>query len=133
MQTIDPFSLHYVRLVVEFYASMLWQSFFSLLGALGTTAYAILVAVAIFILPLIIKISRHGIKAMKQHWKENLKEGVVVTLIVWGLMVVLIFTKTIYENHRILSSSNDALKAELNKYRSDNQTTTIANKQKAQP
>lgn len=132
MQAIDPFSLHYVRLVVAFYAGILWQAFLSLLGVLGTTGYAILVAAFIFVLTLIIKLLRHGIDAMRQHWKENLKDGVVVTLAVWVLMLILSFTRTIYENHRILSSSNETLKTELNKYKSDNNTSIITNIHKAQ-
>ena len=123
MQVIEPFSIDYARDFAWYYVGMLWHALLSLPSVFGTTWASILVTILIFVLTLIFKMRRYGINAVKTHWKENIKDGMVVTLIVWSSLFVLNFTKTIYDNHRILLSSNKDLRAEIEKLQVDNQAT----------
>lgn len=131
MQAIEPFSMDYARDFVAYFANMLWQALLSLPNVFGTTWVAILVTALILLLTLIVKMRRHGIIAVKTHWKENLKDGIVITIIVWGFVFALNFTKTIYENHRSLTNSNKSLGAEIEKIQSEKQALLKTRKQEA--
>jgi TRAP-type uncharacterized transport system fused permease subunit len=113
MQAIESFSLAYALDLIAFYAHMLSQAFQALSDALGTTFLAIVLAVCIFLVTLLYKFVRGGIEAMKQHWKENLKDEAIITLAFWGALYFLFFIRAIYEDHRVLSNSNSTVSADL--------------------
>ncbi len=120
MQAIEPFSLAYARELIEFYLGMLYQTLLSMPSMFGTTWRAILITALIFMLTLFVKMRRQGIDAMKTHWKENLKDGIIVTFIVWGSFFVLNFAITIYDAHKKLSRSSNYFMTEIEKNRNDN-------------
>jgi hypothetical protein len=56
----------------------------SLLASMGTTALAVLVG--FLIIPgvfLLVKLCRQGFSEVRQHWRENIRDGVITTAIVW--------------------------------------------------
>jgi hypothetical protein len=113
MQAIESFSLAYARDLIAFYILMLSRAIQALLDALGTTILAIILAICIFVAPLAYKLFTAGLEAMKQHWKENIRFSVVITLCLWGGLYFLFFIRAIYEDHRVLSHSNISLRGEL--------------------
>jgi len=121
MQAIEPSSMDYARDFVAYFLGMLWQALLSLPSVFGTNWIAILVTVLIFVLTLFIKMRRTSFNAVKIHWKENLKDGIVITLIVWVFVFAFNITKTIYDNHRNLINSNKSLQTKLENSQSDKQ------------
>src|ERR1700690_1625 len=66
---------------------LLGRAWASLLGSMGTTTMAIVVGLLVVpLLVALIKLLRQGPASMRQAWKENLRDTVVVTMAVWLLL-----------------------------------------------
>jgi len=77
---------------MDFTFDLFLRSIRGALSSIGTTAGQLMFSFAVTILLLLYLAMKRGVSNMKQHWKENILDGVIVAAIVWGLMVLYQFT-----------------------------------------
>lgn len=74
---------------MDFFFDLILRAFQSAVASLGTTVFGIAFGLAIASLATILRLGKHGSwkTAMKQHWQENLRHFVVVTIMAWVLLL----------------------------------------------
>jgi len=83
---------------------LLGASWSSLVASLGTTNVAIFAALGTFLLSLALMAYRKGLVSVKAHLTQTLRDGVLLTLVVWLLLYGWNVAKTIYIDHQALVS-----------------------------
>jgi hypothetical protein len=107
--------------------NLLKDSWTSLVGALGTTTLAILVAIITFVFVLALHIAfqrrRQGWKELKGNFNRNIKNALVPTiganLIIWGILFGFFLVKAVYHDHQLLVAKAASLRAENENLRTD--------------
>jgi heme/copper-type cytochrome/quinol oxidase subunit 2 len=74
-------------------AQFLWdlcqRAFFSVCAAMGTTTLGFFVPVIVTpCVYLAYRFSRGGREAMRQHWRENVREAVLTAVTMWALLII---------------------------------------------
>jgi hypothetical protein len=92
--------------------NLLSRAWHSSVGSLGSTTLAIVFAAIIFLGIQALKTyrNRHSMQEFwRTHWKENIRDGVIVTACVWAILFSWNVSKTVYEDHVGLVTANTML------------------------
>lgn len=95
---------------VQHLLDLLHASWSSLLASLGTTTLAVIVAVGTFLLSLVLMAVRGGITSLRAHISQTLRDGLILTAIVWSLLYGWNVAKTVYSDHEQLVEQLEKVK-----------------------
>ena len=117
----------------RFYSQILVQALADTPGIISSNWTAVLMSLAVFGVIFFIrsrqqdsyKIAtswRDKLAAMREDWKKNLRDGVLVTTVFWLALFTVSLVRRIYNEHRKLASDNDRLNTKNEQLKKENQS-----------
>jgi hypothetical protein len=91
-----------------------------MLGIFGAKTSWVVASLFIFAATITVTLIRHGLPALKEHWKRNVRDGAIITVAVWTGLLLVGLPRSAYRDHHALLAANDTLRAANAKLRTEN-------------